>query len=38
MLTPERMGAIGMWYDDFTQTSDDEVRSLLERAERRIQG
>lgn len=28
-LTPEPMGAIGMWYEDFEQTDDDEVRRLL---------
>jgi predicted phosphoribosyltransferase len=26
---PEPFGGVGMWYDDFTQTSDDEVRTLL---------
>jgi putative phosphoribosyl transferase len=30
--TPEPFLAVGLWYDDFTQTSDDEVRELLERA------
>jgi putative phosphoribosyl transferase len=30
--TPEPFLAVGMWYDDFTQTSDDEVRELLARA------
>jgi putative phosphoribosyl transferase len=29
---PARMYAIGGWYDDFTQTSDDEVVALLRRA------
>jgi predicted phosphoribosyltransferase len=28
---PEPMNAVGLWYEDFTQTSDDEVRRLLER-------
>lgn len=27
--TPRHFGAVGAWYRDFTQTSDDEVRSLL---------
>ena len=27
--TPARMWAIGSWYEDFAQTSDDEVRRLL---------
>jgi len=31
--TPEPFLAIGLWYDDFSQTSDAEVRDLLERAE-----
>ena len=26
---PERLSALGFWYEDFTQTSDDEVRALL---------
>jgi len=32
LLMPDRMYAVGAWYQDFTQTTDDEVRSLLERA------
>jgi len=32
--TPEPFIAVGLWYDDFTQTTDDEVRALLEEAER----
>ena len=24
--------AVGMWYEDFRQTSDDEVRKLLQHA------
>lgn len=31
-ITPEPFYAVGLWYDDFAQTSDDEVRGLLERA------
>ncbi|HWQ32869.1 MAG TPA: phosphoribosyltransferase [Blastocatellia bacterium] len=30
--TPESFFAVGLWYEDFTQTTDEEVRSLLERA------
>ncbi len=30
--TPQRFGAVGMWYDDFRQTSDEDVRDLLSRA------
>ncbi len=29
LVTPERMTAVGAWYEDFTQTTDDEVRALL---------
>ena len=28
--TPERFNAVGQWYRDFSQTSDDEVRGLLQ--------
>lgn len=30
--TPEPFRAVGQWYDDFSQTTDEEVRELLERA------
>ena len=33
-ITPEPFQAVGSWYEDFSQTSDDEVRELLARAER----
>lgn len=29
---PRRFGAVGYWYDDFSQTSDHEVRTLLSRS------
>jgi putative phosphoribosyl transferase len=32
--TPEPFRAVGLWYDDFSQTGDDEVRDLLEAARR----
>ncbi len=32
---PEHFHAVGIWYADFTQTTDAEVRDLLERAARR---
>jgi putative phosphoribosyl transferase len=32
--TPEPFGAVGAWYHDFSQTSDNEVRKLLEVAAR----
>jgi predicted phosphoribosyltransferase len=31
-ITPEPFYAVGLWYDDFSQTTDDEVRDLLARA------
>jgi putative phosphoribosyl transferase len=34
--TPEPFRAVGLWYDDFGQTTDDEVRELLARAEQRL--
>jgi putative phosphoribosyl transferase len=30
--TPEPFYAVGAWYEDFSQTSDAEVRHLLQRA------
>jgi putative phosphoribosyl transferase len=32
LATPEPFHAVGLWYEDFSQTTDDEVRDLLERA------
>jgi putative phosphoribosyl transferase len=29
---PRPFYAVGLWYDDFSQTSDEEVRGLLEQA------
>ena len=29
-ITPEPFRAVGLWYEDFSQTSDDEVRELLD--------
>jgi len=31
-LTPDQLRSVGLWYDDFTQTTDEEVRRLLEGA------
>ena len=28
-MIPERFYAVGQWYEDFSQTSDEEVRDLL---------
>lgn len=30
-VTPEPFRGVGLWYEDFSQTTDDEVRELLER-------
>ena len=35
-ITPEPFQAVGLWYEDFSQTSDDEVRELLARAAQEI--
>lgn len=32
--TPEPLRAVGLWYEDFSQTSDDEVMALLAQARR----
>ncbi len=34
-ITPEYFSAVGLWYENFTQTTDEEVRKLLERAKTR---
>jgi predicted phosphoribosyltransferase len=31
-ITPEPFHAVGLWYEDFSQTTDEEVRELLARA------
>jgi len=35
-MTPHPFVAIGPWYENFAQTTDEEVRELLERASREI--
>ena len=37
LYTPLDFFAVGQWYKEFSQTSDDEVRALLERAAKRAQ-
>jgi predicted phosphoribosyltransferase len=32
-IEPEPFHAVGLWYEDFSQTSDEEVRDLLARAQ-----
>jgi putative phosphoribosyl transferase len=36
LYTPARMYAVGVWYEDFTQTTDAEVRELLDAAARNL--
>ena len=35
-VTPEPFYAVGVWYDDFAQTTDEEVHELLGRAQREL--
>jgi putative phosphoribosyl transferase len=37
-VTPEPFYAVGLWYEDFSQTSDEEVTSLLAHAEEAYKG
>jgi predicted phosphoribosyltransferase len=32
IMTPEPFHAVGLWYEDFSQTTDQEVHDLLDRA------
>ena len=34
-FTPEHFQGVGLWYEEFSQTSDEEVRELLKRATQR---
>lgn len=36
--TPEPFRAVGLWYEDFSQTTDDEVREIIRRAEAGTRG
>jgi putative phosphoribosyl transferase len=38
LRTPEPFQAVGLWYSDFTQTTDDEVHELLDRAAATLRG
>lgn len=35
-ITPEPFRAVGLWYEDFSPTSDEEVRDIMERAAREL--
>jgi predicted phosphoribosyltransferase/dienelactone hydrolase len=37
-IAPEEFRSVGLWYEDFTQTDDEEVCNLLTRAASREQG
>jgi predicted phosphoribosyltransferase len=37
-VTPQPFRGVGMWYEDFSQTTDEEVRELLARATARDDG
>lgn len=36
-ITPEPFYGVGLWYQDFSQTTDDEVRELLNKSEQKFQ-
>ena len=36
VLTPKSFYAVGLWYDDFSPTTDQEVRDLLQRSRRSV--
>ena len=36
VLVPINFYGVGQWYEDFSQTGDDEVRELLEQARHRV--
>ena len=38
MLTPDPLRAVGVWYRDFDQTGDEEVRALLASSGREARG
>lgn len=37
VFIPDRFYAVGRWYEDFSQTTDEEVRRLLEQADHQPQ-
>jgi putative phosphoribosyl transferase len=38
LITPEPFYSVGFWYDEFSQTTDQEVRDLLQRANQSAKG
>ncbi|ACZ41771.1 phosphoribosyltransferase [Thermobaculum terrenum ATCC BAA-798] len=37
LLTPSELGAVGLWYSDFRQISDEEVKRLIESTQEQAQ-
>jgi putative phosphoribosyl transferase len=37
VIVPEKFHGVGQWYEDFSQTTDDEVRQLLAQADARTE-
>jgi len=37
VITPEPFYGVGLWYEDFSQTTDEEVRELLKKSEQKFQ-
>jgi putative phosphoribosyl transferase len=38
VIVPQYFGGVGQWYDDFSQTTDEEVRQILAQADVRFRG
>lgn len=36
LASPEPFGHVGLWYEDFSRPSDEEIRAMLEEAEERL--
>jgi predicted phosphoribosyltransferase len=36
LVKPKRLSAISFWYEDFSQTSDEEVQELLSKSQREL--
>lgn len=37
VIVPEKFYGVGQWFEDFSQTTDEEVRELLKQADQRVQ-
>ena len=37
VMVPEKFYGVGQWFEDFSQTTDEEVRELLKQADQRVQ-